>query len=88
VREKVNTSGRQRRVEGILISGDRVIIVDDLVATGRSIQRAAAAIRSEGGVVTEALVLLDREEGAREKLLKQNITLHSIVKIGEVAKTL
>jgi orotate phosphoribosyltransferase len=88
VRKGVRRHGRQRRVEGILVSGDRVLLVDDLVTTGLNLKKAADAIMAEGGVVKEAVSFLDREEGGKEKLAKSGIKIHTLLKISEVAKTL
>jgi orotate phosphoribosyltransferase len=88
VRKGVRLHGRQRRVEGILVSGDRVLLVDDLVTTGLTLKKAAKAVTAEGGVVKEAVALLDREEGGKEKLAKNGIQLHALLKISEVANTL
>ena len=88
VRKGIRRHGRQRRVEGILVSGDRVLLVDDLVTTGLNLKKAAQAIRAEGGVVKEAVAFLDREEGGREKLEKSGIKIHTLLKISEVANTL
>ncbi len=86
VRKGIRRHGRQRRVEGILVSGDRVLLVDDLVTTGLTLRKAAEAIRAEGGVVTQAVAFLDREEGGKEKLAKYGLQLHTLLKISEVAK--
>ena len=88
VRKNRRLRGRERRVEGILMPGDRVLLIDDLVTTGLSLERAAEAIRAEGGVVTDAFVLLDREEGGRERLARNGVTLHSVLKMSNVAKRL
>ena len=88
VRKGIRHHGRQRRVEGILVSGDRVLLVDDLVTTGLNLKKAAEAIRAEGGVVKEAVAFLDREEGGKEKLEKSGIKVHALLNIGEVANTL
>jgi orotate phosphoribosyltransferase len=88
VRKGVRLHGRQRRVEGILVSGDNVLLVDDLVTTGLTLKKAADAVTAEGGVVKEAVALLDREEGGMERLAKNGIKLHSLLKISEVANTL
>jgi orotate phosphoribosyltransferase len=88
VRKGVRLHGRQRRVEGILVSGDRVLLIDDLVTTGLTLKKAATAITAEGGIVKEAVALLDREEGGKEKLAKNGIQLHALLKISEVANTL
>ena len=88
VRKGLRRHGRKRRVEGILVSGERVLLVDDLVTTGLNLRKAAEAIRAEGGVVEQAVAFLDREEGGREKLAKNGIQLHALLKISEVAKIL
>ena len=88
VRKGIHLSGRERRVEGVLASGDKVLLIDDLITTGFSLKESADAVRAEGGVVSEAVVFLDREEGGRELLEKSGVKLHSVLKISEIAKTL
>jgi orotate phosphoribosyltransferase len=88
VRKGVRLNGRERRVEGLLVSGDRVLLIDDLVTTGLTLKKAAEAVRAEGGVVTDAVVFLDREEGGNQLLEKNGINLHALLKISEVANAL
>ena len=88
IRRDIKLQGRERRVEGVLVSGDRVLLVDDLVTTGLTLAKAAEDVRAEGGVVTDAVVFLDREEGAAAQLEKDGIKLHPMLKISEVAKSL
>lgn len=88
VRKGIKLHGRERRVEGILVSGDKVLLIDDLVTTGISLKEAAEAVRAEGGVATDAVAFLDREEGGKELLEKSGIKLHTLLKISEIAKTL
>jgi orotate phosphoribosyltransferase len=88
IRKGLRRHGRQRRVEGILVSGDRVLLVDDLVTTGLTLRKAAESVRAEGGVVEKAVAFMDREEGGREKLAKNGIQLTTLLKISEVAKIL
>jgi len=58
------------------------------VTTGLSLKKAASAIRAEGGVVSDALVLLDREEGGKERLAKIGINLRNILKMSKAARNL
>jgi orotate phosphoribosyltransferase len=88
IRRGVKRHGRQKRIEGVLAPGDRVLLVDDLVTTGLSLRKAAKAITAEGGVVCEAAVLIDRQEGGKEKLERDGIKLHSLLSISEIANTL
>ncbi len=88
VRKEAKTHGRQRKVEGILHPGDSVLPIDDLITSGGSLLSAVEDIQAEGGVVKDALVLLDREEGGEHALAKAGIKLHSGAKISEIVKIL
>ncbi|MDH5443432.1 MAG: orotate phosphoribosyltransferase [Hadesarchaea archaeon] len=88
VRKEKKTHGRMKMVEGLLERGDRVVLIDDLATTGGSILDAANAIRAEGGVVEDAVVILDREEGAKKMLEANNVHLHACMGIGAVVKYL
>ena len=80
--------GRERCVEGILLPGDRVLLMDDLVTKGGSILKSAEAVRAEGGVVTEAVVLIDREENGKQNLAEKAIKLHYLLTTSELAHKL
>ena len=88
VRTAEREHGRGRRVEGILLPGDRVLLIDDLITKGGSILKAADAVRAEGGVVVDVMVLMDREENGENSLANQGIKLHCVLKISEFAKKL
>ncbi len=88
VRSHEKLHGRERRVEGVLMPGDRVLVVDDLITTGVSMLQSIAAIRAEGGVVTDTVVLLDREESGKTRLAKDNVTLHYLLRMSEAADRL
>jgi orotate phosphoribosyltransferase len=88
VPKTIKLHGRERRVEGVLSSGDRVLLVDDLVTTGLTLTKVAGSIRAEGGVVASAVAFLDREEGGKEKLRESGINLFALLNISEVANTL
>jgi orotate phosphoribosyltransferase len=87
-RKEAKHHGRERMVEGILAPGDNVLLIDDVITTGKNILSAAQTIRNEGGVVENALVLLDRQEQGDANLAKEGIRLHSVTKISAVAQQL
>lgn len=88
IRKGVRLHGRQRRIEGILAPGNRVLLVDDLITTGLSLEKAAKALTAEGGIVTDAVVLIDRQEGGKEKLEKRGIKVHVLLNMSDIANTL
>lgn len=57
-----------------LKKGDRVLLVDDLIATGGTVTAAINLIEKLGGVVTGALFLIELTDlGGREVLSKYNV---------------
>jgi orotate phosphoribosyltransferase/uridine monophosphate synthetase len=64
-------------IEGAYNPGDTAIIMDDLVTGGGSIAETAEALREAGLMVHDAFVLIDRQQGARERLRREGINLRS-----------
>jgi orotate phosphoribosyltransferase len=87
-RKGIRRHGRERSIEGVIAPGDRILLVDDLVTTGLSLQNATKTIVAEGGLVTDTVVLIDRQEGGKEKLVKSGIRVHALLNITEIANTL
>jgi orotate phosphoribosyltransferase len=85
---RVARQANERVLEGEVRPGWKVVVVDDLAASGKSIIAAAKAVEQEGGQVKDAVVLLDRQEGARERLSKEGIALHCVTDAMELADTL
>jgi orotate phosphoribosyltransferase len=88
VRKDAKPHGMEKRIEGLLMPGDRTLLVDDLITTGTTMVNAVLALRAEGAVVKDALVLIDREEGGKEALMKIGVKLHSLMSISEIASLL
>lgn len=88
VRKESKEHGRERRIEGLLQPGDKVLVLDDVVTTGKNIIEAVDAIRAEGGVVEDAAVLLDRQQGGETNLRKIGVKLHSFTTIRRIVDKL
>lgn len=82
VRKKVKPHGTKELIEGLgpgeTIKGIRVLVADDVATKGGSILDAITAVRDAGAHVDKALVLLDRQEGAAEKLKAHGVILMSV----------
>jgi orotate phosphoribosyltransferase len=68
VRKEAKGHGAGRVIEGCFSVGDEVVIVEDVITTGGSAQRAIEAVTLAGGVVLGVLAVVDRGEGGREVL--------------------
>ena len=81
VRKSTKKHGMQRLIEGPpLRQGSRVVLVDDVVTTGGSLIAAKRVLDKEGIIVDCVIVIVDREEGARENLAKADCRLISLFK--------
>jgi uridine monophosphate synthetase len=80
--------GVRKKIEGILDRNDRVLIIDDLITTGESVIESAEVVRDQGGVVNELAVLLDREQGGKERLRSSRIEPHVLFKISDAMEWL
>lgn len=78
VRKEAKEHGTGQRVEGGVPEGSRVIVVEDSMTTGGSSLRAIEALDAYGVRVVGVLTLVDRQEGARERLEAEGYPLLSI----------
>lgn len=71
--------GMKKLIEGPPIEGKKILLIDDLVSSGHSKEFAIEAIRNEGGVVTDILVLINRTvHSIGEWERKWNISIHAV----------
>jgi orotate phosphoribosyltransferase len=68
VRKQAKAHGSQERIEGVLPARARVAMVDDVLTTGGSVEQALTEVERAGGQVVLVTCIVDRLEGARERL--------------------
>lgn len=79
VRKQAKGYGLAARIEGDLIHGSRVLLVEDLITDGGSKLGFIEALRGAGAHVDTCLVLFDREQGGAAQLADQGVRLVSLV---------
>ncbi len=87
-RKERKQHGARKKIEGRMEINDRILIIDDLITTGKSVIQAAEAAREQGGQVTELVVLLDREQGGQETVRANNIRPHVLFNVSDAFKWL
>jgi uridine monophosphate synthetase len=83
-RKEVKTYGTKAEIEGEYQPGERVVVIDDLATTGGSKFEAIDKLTGAGLVVTDVVVLVDRQSGAKESLARAGFTLHAVLTISEM----
>ncbi|WP_319476010.1 orotidine-5'-phosphate decarboxylase [Marispirochaeta aestuarii] len=76
--------GTGNTVEGGFVSGERVVLVDDLITTGKSKIEAADILRKEGLLVEDLVVLLERGRQGRKDMEQKGIRLHAYAQAEEL----
>jgi len=67
VRGKAKEHGKQKRVEGRPLRGERVVVVEDLISKGGSSAESVEAVREEGGKVIGVQAIFSYGLGAAAK---------------------
>ncbi|PSP68521.1 orotate phosphoribosyltransferase [Halobacteriales archaeon QS_1_69_70] len=84
VRKRAKEYGTGNRIEGELDAGEAVVVLEDVATTGQSAVDAVEALRAAGAVVDRVLVVVDREEGAREHLADHDVELEALETASEL----
>ena len=75
--------GTKRRIEGTFVPGEHVVVIDDIITDGASKFEAIEPLEAAGLVVRDLVILIDREQGGRERLAEKGYTLHAILTISQ-----
>jgi len=81
VRKEPKGHGTDQWIEGPLVGGAPVAVVDDVVTTGGSTEKALAVLSKLGYPIRKVIALVDRGEGGREAIRKWGVELDSLFRI-------
>lgn len=70
-----------RGIEGRYTPGARALLIDDLIAGGTTIQDTVHFLNEHDVLVHDAVVLVDRDQGAHHRLKQIGVNLISILKL-------
>ena len=85
IRKEIKEYGKQKLIEGAVISGEYVAIVDDVITSGKSIIQAIEKAQEFGLKIVQVLALVDREEDGIENVKeKYNIPVEALFNKSEI----
>jgi uridine monophosphate synthetase len=89
VRKKKKEYGAKGRIVGAEVNkGDNILFFDDVVSEGISKIEGIKPLEDQGGNVKHLIVVVDREQGGKEKLEQKGYMVHSLARISEIVKFL
>jgi orotate phosphoribosyltransferase len=87
-RKEPKNYGTKRLVEGVYTPQDKCLIIEDIITSGSSVLETCNILKNEKLSIDSILVVLDREQGGRTILEKQNYSVHSLLTLSEVLNEL
>ena len=84
VRKTAKAHGTMQWIEGNVAAGDKVVIVDDVITTGKSTIEAITKAKEGGLDVIKVIALVDRQEGGKENIEALGYKVDTVVTRDEV----
>jgi orotate phosphoribosyltransferase len=85
IRKEAKGHGTQAYIEGpTLAPGSKVVVLEDVVTTGRSAMLAVERLRSVGYLVEHIIALVDRQQGGTEFYQSVGLKFKSLFSISEL----
>lgn len=87
VRKEAKGHGTKAYIEGPSLDPDaEVVVLEDVVTTGRSAMLAVERLRDAGYTVNRIISLVDRQQGGAEFYQSQNLAFDAIFNISDLQK--
>ena len=83
VRKEAKQHGGRRGIEGPLVQGSRVAVVDDACTTGSSLFNAIEAVEAAGCKVVKVISILDRRMGGSDEIRRRGYDFVALLEANE-----
>lgn len=83
IRKGSGLRGTQARIEGDVRKGMRAIVIEDVTMTGGTAVESARILEESGAVVERIVSVVDRNEGAADRIRESGYEFEPVVTIGE-----
>lgn len=87
-RKEAKGYGTKKMIEGHYKPGQKCLIIEDVVTSGSSILETVKDLHKEGLIATEAVIILDREQGGRQNLEANKVEMKSLFTITKLIEIL
>jgi uridine monophosphate synthetase len=87
-RKEVKSHGTRRLVEGDFQPGEKAVVIDDVMITGKSVLEGIGKLESVGLMIKDVVVLIDHERDVSQTLSQRGYQAHAVLKFSEIAQTL
>jgi len=86
VRKEKKDHGTTKLIEGVLKTGDHVLVVEDVITSAGSSINAIGTLRNAGATVKDVISVIDRESGGSEALKNIGVTLTPLFRASDLLR--
>jgi orotate phosphoribosyltransferase len=86
VRKKAKDYGTCNLVEGGYESGDRIVVIEDVITTAGQVVESVGQMRELGILIEHVLCVIDREQGGADKLQAIGCSLRSVFTLTDLER--
>ena len=86
VRKEAKAYGTRNLVEGGFEVGEKVVVIEDVVTTAGQVCTSVGQMRELGLVVEDVVVVIDRQQGGRERVEEIGCTFTSVFTLEELER--
>ncbi len=83
-RKTAKSYGTGKSIEGHWTVGQTAVIVDDVITSGDSMLGAISSLKAAGLQVTDAIILIDREQGGVATMKSLGYNVHAAISISRL----
>jgi orotate phosphoribosyltransferase len=84
IRKEAKGHGTQAYIEGPVVAGAKVAVLEDVVTTGQSALTAVQRLRDAGYQVDQVIALVDRQQGGAELYAQEGLDFKTIFQIPDL----
>lgn len=87
-RKEAKSYGGKKIIEGKYNKGDKIILIEDVITSGISLEETIVELEAEGLVIEKILVVLNREQGGVEKLQQKGYNVEALFSMTSLMQVL
>jgi len=86
VRKEKKQHGTSKLIEGGEVKNKKALIIEDVTTSGGSVVKTLQILRENNAIVDEVIVVVDRENGAEEKLHALDVSFIPLLSVSDILK--
>jgi len=86
VRKQAKDYGTRRLAEGGVVTGRRLVVIEDVLSSGGAVLQACGALRELGAEIAAVLCVIDREADGRANLAAEGLELRAVFTMSELRR--